>query len=117
MLHQHFRSIRSICESLWKYLSIEPYDENECGLQLLSSYYLLDIKVNSIEIEYIPNDFLLGVAGLSCYQCSMKYSNAECNSNNSTYSTECQPTYDTCLTIVLKPGRIEFTLIYFIRPI
>jgi hypothetical protein len=36
----------------------------------------------------------------------MKYSNVECNSNNSTYFTECQPTFDTCLTIVLKPGRI-----------
>jgi hypothetical protein len=37
----------------------------------------------------------------------MKYSNTECNANNSTYFTECQPTYDTCLTIVLKPGRIR----------
>jgi len=35
----------------------------------------------------------------------MRYSNADCNANNSTYFTECQPTYDTCLTIVLKPGR------------
>jgi len=34
----------------------------------------------------------------------MKYSNEECNSNNSTYATECQPTFDTCVTIVLKPG-------------
>ncbi|CAF1465160.1 unnamed protein product, partial [Didymodactylos carnosus] len=40
---------------------------------------------------------------LACYQCSMKYSNEECNNNNSTYSTECQPTFDTCMTIVLKP--------------
>jgi len=34
----------------------------------------------------------------------MKYSNEECNANNSTYATECQPTFDACLTIVLKPG-------------
>ena len=47
----------------------------------------------------------LEIDTLSCYQCSMKYSNAECNANNSTYFTECQPTYDTCLTMVLKPGR------------
>jgi hypothetical protein len=49
----------------------------------------------------------------------MKYSNAECNSNNSTYFTECQPTYDTCLTIVIKPGRISvsFFVIYFIKMI
>jgi hypothetical protein len=51
--------------------------------------------------------FYLEIQTLSCYQCSMKYSNVECNANNSTYFTECQPTYDTCLTIVLKPGRIE----------
>ena len=50
--------------------------------------------------------FYLEIQALSCYQCSMKYSNAECNSNNSTYLTECQPTFDTCLTIVIKPGRI-----------
>jgi len=36
----------------------------------------------------------------------MKYSNEECNSKNSTYVTECQPSFDTCVTIVLKPGRI-----------
>ena len=47
----------------------------------------------------------LGVEGLLCYQCSMKYSNEECNANNSTYATECQPSFDTCVTIVLKPGR------------
>ncbi len=43
-----------------------------------------------------------------CYQCSMKYSNEECNSNNSTYATECQPSFDTCVTIILKPGRDLF---------
>ena len=48
---------------------------------------------------------LLGIGGLLCYQCSMKYSNEECNANNSTYATECQPSFDTCVTIVLKPGR------------
>ena len=48
----------------------------------------------------------LEIQTLSCYQCAMKYSNAECNSNNSTYATECQPAFDTCLTIVLKPGLI-----------
>ena len=35
----------------------------------------------------------------------MKYSNEECNADNSSYLVECQPTYDTCLTIVLKPGK------------
>jgi len=50
--------------------------------------------------------FCLDNKALSCYQCAMKYSNDECNSNNSTYFTECQPTFDTCLTMVLKPGRI-----------
>jgi hypothetical protein len=38
----------------------------------------------------------------------MKYSNEECNSNNSTYATECQPSFDTCVTIVLKPGKDKF---------
>jgi hypothetical protein len=38
----------------------------------------------------------------------MKYSNEECNSNNSTYATECQPSFDTCVTIILKPGRDLF---------
>jgi hypothetical protein len=42
----------------------------------------------------------------------MKYSNEECNSNNSTYATECQPTFDTCLTIVLKPGRVSFSSVF-----
>ena len=42
----------------------------------------------------------------------MKYSNEECNSNNSTYATECQPTFDTCLTIVLKPGRNYISIIF-----
>jgi hypothetical protein len=42
----------------------------------------------------------------------MKYSNEECNSNNSSYITECQPTFDTCLTIVLKPGRIDVCLFF-----
>ena len=49
--------------------------------------------------------FLVGIEGLLCYQCSMQYSNEECNANNSTYATECQPSFDTCVTIVLKPGR------------
>jgi len=44
----------------------------------------------------------------------MRYSNADCNANNSTYFTECQPTYDTCLTIVLKPGR-QYRLENWIR--
>ncbi|UJR36702.1 hypothetical protein I4U23_029419 [Adineta vaga] len=51
------------------------------------------------------------VETLSCYQCSMKYSNTECNSNNSIYVTECQPTYDTCLTIVLKPSILDEIII------
>lgn len=44
----------------------------------------------------------------------MKYSNEECNSNNSTYATECQPTFDTCMTIVLKPGRNKNSLVFFL---
>jgi len=51
------------------------------------------------------------IEGLLCYQCSMKYSNEECNSNNSTYVTECQPTFDTCVTIVLKPAILNQLLI------
>ncbi|CAF1284957.1 unnamed protein product [Adineta steineri] len=51
------------------------------------------------------------VESLSCYQCSMKYSNSDCNLNNSTYFTECQPTYDTCLTIVLKPSNLDEIII------
>ncbi|CAF3791355.1 unnamed protein product [Rotaria sp. Silwood1] len=51
------------------------------------------------------------IEALSCYQCSMKYSNEECNSNNSTYATECQPTFDTCVTIVLKPAILNQLLI------
>ena len=50
----------------------------------------------------------LEVHALSCYQCSMRYTNEECNANNSTYATECQPTFDTCVTIVLKPGKATF---------
>lgn len=51
---------------------------------------------------------IVEVHALSCYQCSMRYTNGECNSYNSTYATECQPTFDTCVTIVLKPGRKIF---------
>ena len=61
----------------------------------------------SLHSSTIDRFFAAGVAALSCYQCSMKYSNAECNANNSTAATECQPTFDTCVTIVLKPGRRE----------
>jgi hypothetical protein len=43
----------------------------------------------------------------------MKYSNDECNANNSTYATECQPTFDTCVTIILKPGRDFFVIVFF----
>lgn len=49
--------------------------------------------------------FVEAANALSCYQCSMKYSNEECNTNASNYFMECQPTYDTCTTIVLKPGK------------
>jgi hypothetical protein len=55
----------------------------------------------------------LGIEGLLCYQCAMKYSNDECNANNSTYATECQPTFDTCVTIILKPGRDFFVIVFF----
>ncbi|CAF2099609.1 unnamed protein product [Rotaria magnacalcarata] len=48
---------------------------------------------------------------LTCYQCSMKYSNVECNANNLTYYTECQPTFDTCLTLVLKPDNFDEIII------
>lgn len=41
----------------------------------------------------------------------MKYSNEECNANNSTVAIECQPTFDTCLTIVLKPAILDQLLI------
>ncbi len=46
----------------------------------------------------------------------MKYSNEECNSNNSTYATECQPSFDTCVTIVLKPGKDLFLLFFCVIP-
>ncbi|CAF4040514.1 unnamed protein product [Adineta steineri] len=51
------------------------------------------------------------IEGLSCYQCSMRYTNEECNSKNSTYATECQPTFDTCLTIVQRPAILNQLLI------
>ncbi|CAF3661527.1 unnamed protein product [Rotaria socialis] len=51
------------------------------------------------------------IEALSCYQCSMKYSNVECNSYNSTSATECQPTFDTCVTIVVKPDILNQLLI------
>ncbi|UJR09409.1 hypothetical protein I4U23_013651 [Adineta vaga] len=51
------------------------------------------------------------IEGLLCYQCSMNYTNEECNSKNSTYATECQPAFDTCLTIVLKPAILDQLLI------
>ncbi|CAF1095634.1 unnamed protein product [Adineta ricciae] len=51
------------------------------------------------------------IDALFCYQCSMNYTNEECNSKNSTYATECQPAFDTCLTIVLKPAILNQLLI------
>ncbi|CAF3861370.1 unnamed protein product [Rotaria magnacalcarata] len=41
----------------------------------------------------------------------MKYSNEECNSNNLTSAIECQPTFDTCVTIVVKPDILNQLLI------
>jgi len=47
---------------------------------------------------------LLGVCGLRCYTCENAKDNEECNKNG---PIDCEPTMDTCQTIVSYSGNIQ----------